>query len=353
MRASTLTQLARLIGAALCSVLVQQAAAQNSGDGRLPETALEYYLIQAFQAREAQDRIALNHIGIEAIAADGGYLITAALEGYPAHQAGLERGDKIVRVDGEPFHPVHSFNTPDHAANAFTRSTVSHRLEYERMGNLESVELLPVFENLYDSYRSATLNSVQEFSLGNKTIGYVRLWGLSRSTSDLFTLEQLMSQFAGSDGLIVDLRNSHGFLSSKHLDLFSRNGRGYFETSGSTNRHAAIMEKFPITTARPFTKPIVILVNSQTRAGAELMAYGLSKIVRITTLGENTPGRIGTYVAEDRALVYSPADETLIDSQQFEAAGVVPKEIIPFPFTQSGRSDPQFESAVDILLGTI
>lgn len=347
------THLARTAYVTLCAaavLLAQLAMAQTIESQRLSDDSLEYFLVQAFQASKAEDRLALNHIGIEATATDGGYLVTAALEGYPAHQAGIERGDKIIELDGAPFHPVYSFNS---RGFIFKRSTGKHLLEFERSGNTETVEITPVFENLYDSYRSATLNSVQEFSLGNKTISYIRFWGLSRSTSDLFTLEQIMRSFAGSDGMIVDLRNSFGYLSSTHLDLFARNGRGYFDASGSSNRHAAIMQGFPIATSRPFTKPIVVLVNSETRGGAELLAYGLSKLGRITTLGQNSPGRIGSYSSSDASLEYSSAEETLIDGQGFETIGVVPKEVIPFPFTQSSRSDPQFESAVDILLGII
>lgn len=334
-------------------LLTQLAVAQDNENRKLSADALEYYLVQAFQASSAEERIALNHIGIEAKAVAGGFLITAALEGYPAHQAGIGRGDKILRVDGETFHPVYSFNSRDSETAEFTATTTTHQLEFERMGVVETVAIAAVFENLYDSYRSATLNSVQEFSLGNKIIGYIRFWGLSRSTADLFTLELTMGELTGSDGLIVDLRNSYGFLSSKHLDLLTRDDRGYFDVSGPSNKHAEITQSFPIASAQPFTKPIVVMVNSETRAGAELFAYELSKSARITTLGENSPGRIGVYAINEDTLDYSPADAVLIDGQRFESIGVVPEEPIAFPFAQSGRSDPQFQFSVDVLLGII
>ena len=50
---------------------------------------------------------------------------------------------------------------------------------------------------------------------------------------------------------------------------------------------------------------------------------------------------------------YLPAREILIDGQKFEDTLLIPQIPVPFPFTQSGRSDPQFESAVDFLLGRI
>lgn len=356
MISTVLTRLNKPFYVFLClaaSMAAQYATAQGMAEDSLSADGLEYYLIQAFETAKAEDRIALNHIGIEVQPADGGFLVTASLEGYPAHQAGIERGDKIVRVDGEPFHPVYSWNNRDSEPGEFAPNTAPHLLQFESRGEVETVEINPVFENLYDSYRSATLNSVQEFSVGNKTIGYIRFWGLSRNTSDLFTLESTMRMFRDSDGMIIDLRNSYGFLSSKHLDMFVRNGRGEFEVSDSSNRHAAIKQNFPPSATRTFTRPIVVLVNAQTRAGAELFAYSLAKPGRITTLGESTAGKIGTYSLDGNTLRYSPADQILIDGQRFESVGVAPDDSIPFPFTQSRRSDPQFETTVDVLLGRI
>lgn len=332
----------------LVALAISGAAGQTSEGHEVSDDMLEYYLAQAFEAPRAEQRIALNHIGIEVRAAENGFLVTAALEGYPAHQAGIERGDTIIRVDGEPYHPVYSFNARDVQPASFAASIAARSIEFERIGAPQTVEIVPVFENLYDSYRSATLNSAQAFPLGNKTIGYIRLWGLSRSTSDLFALDLLMRNFPDSDGMILDLRNAYGYLSSEHLDLFVRDGRGYFDSSDASNRHTALGQGVP-SSARPFTKPIVVLVNSRTRGGAELLAYGLSKLERITTLGEASEGRIGSYTQQDSLMRYLPALETLIDGQRFEGAGVTPQEAVPFPFTQTGRSDPQFESAVDFL----
>ena len=350
---SNLVRTCRVILCAAAALLTQIATAQDSEDAALTANALEYYLVQAFQAPTAKDRLALNHIGIEVQPADDGFLVTASLEGYPAHQAGIERGDRILRVNEEAFHPVFSFNAKDGEPGDFVPATAVYLLEFERRGEVVSVEISTVFENLYDSYRSATLNSVQEFSVGNKTIGYIRLWGLSRSTSDLFTLERTMRMFRDSDGMIIDLRNSYGFLSSKHLDMFVQNGRGEFEVSDASNRHAAIVQSFPPSATRTFTRPIVVLVNSKTRGGAELFAHGLVKPERITTLGETSAGKIGSYAVDGSTIRYAPADQVLIDGQRFESVGIVPDDFIPFPFTQSRRSDPQFETTVDILLGRI
>ena len=338
---------------ALSALVSQFAGAQASSGYELSPDTLDYYLIQAFQAPSVRERIPLNHIGVTVQKAEGGYRVTAALEGYPAHQGGIERGDTIVRVNGEPYHPVYSFNADDTGGLGFTPNPSEYRVEYERLGNLETVDTVPVFENLYDSYRTATLNSMQAFPLGNKTIGYIRFWGLSRATSDLFSLEVAMSGFTNSDGLIIDLRNSYGYLSSNHLDMFIRNSRVSFTASNDSNSHAAIESSFASSANRVFTKPIVVLINAQTRGGAELFAQALSKIGRVTTLGENSPGEIGSFSVNENTVRYLPADQTLINGQPFEEVGVAPKQMIAFPYAQEGRSDPQFEAAVDVLLGRI
>ena len=49
-----------------------------------------------------------------------------------------------------------------------------------------------------------------------------------------------MSRFTNSDGLIIDLRNSYGYLSSNHLDMFIRSSRVSFTASNDSNSHAAI-----------------------------------------------------------------------------------------------------------------
>ena len=338
---------------ALGALVSQFAAAQANSGYELSSDMLDYYLIQAFQAPSAGERIPLNHIGVTVLKAEDGYRVTAALEGYPAHQVGIERGDTIVRVDGEPYHPIYSFNAGDTDSSGSTPQLSEYRMEYERLGVLETVDIVPVFENLYDSYRTATLDSMQAFPLGNKTIAYVRFWGLSRATADLFSLEVAMSGLTNSDGLIIDLRNSYGYLSSNHLDMFIRNSRVGFTASNDSNPHATIESSFASSANRVFTKPIVVLVNAQTRGGAELFAYALAKLGRVTTLGENSAGEIGVFTASENGLRYLPADQTLIDGQQFEGVGVAPKQPLAFPYTQGGHSDPQFEAAVDILLGTI
>ena len=344
-----------------------------------------FYRVQSFDTKAGAKPLAINHLGIETKqAADGGYLITAALEGYPAHAAGLERGDIVLRIDGADFHPLLSLNS--HAAESqFRPHSAPAELTYRRGATVLTARVEPVFESLYDSYRSATFNSVLSFAAGNKVIGYVRLWALTRETGDLVTLSQLLQSLHDTDGIVLDLRNSYGYLASEHIDLFRASRSDFLSISlvGKPNSNAIEHERNRLLparqrddTLRAYRKPIAILIDSSTRGAAELLAYQLAKLDRVTTVGEPTLGRLGSYQRDGGVetlvensvenlennlnksldggfLDYSAADRVLIDGNVFEGIGVKPKRNAPFPFETVSRGDPQFQVAVNVLMGVI
>jgi C-terminal processing protease CtpA/Prc len=337
--------------------LAPLAFCQAQDSARLAADQLPYYQMQAFHADSATDRIPLNHIGVEIQATAAGYLVTAVLEGYPAHLAGLNRGDIIQTVDGMAYQPIYSFNGASIGSGDFIENRASHEIKWQRDDTNFTATLRPVFENLYDSYRSATLNSIQEFPSGNKLIGYVRLWGFSRSSNDLISFQRLMQEFEDCDGLILDLRNSYGFLTTQHLDRFFRTRSRFFESAGQLGEQVNLSPMAIPKSADYYQHPVAVLVNSETRGGAELFAYQLAKLDRVVTLGQVSAGMLGDYInvpdSTPRALQYMPAAETLIDGEVFEAVGVEPSQIVEYPYTQSGRGDLQYETAVLVLLGLI
>lgn len=280
-------QLLRLALCISCTFSYGEALPPVSDSSRL-----DAYLQQAFSASEARYRASLHHIGVEGREQSNGYLITAVLEGFPAFNAGLNRGDVILSIEGKPFEPVLSFNDQPRSR---------YDIVIDRDGDQLQKTVTPVYGNLFDSYRSAVSNSIQEFSAGNKVIGYMRLWALSRSTADLISFESMVAQLDHCDGLIIDLRSSQGFLHQSHVDAFvpGTSGKGYFG------------------------KSIVMIVDSQTGEDASQFAAQLMNLQRIVILGGAT------------------------------SAGVTPELEVAYPYTEVRRDDPQFETALNRLLGTI
>ncbi|MEQ8315455.1 MAG: S41 family peptidase [Gammaproteobacteria bacterium] len=304
---------------------------------------LEYYLYQGFHSPADGQRHRLNHIGIAGEQTADGFLVTAVLQGYPAHAAGLNRGDIITTVNGIPFHPVFAFNDKDRAPADLEPNSLRFEMDISRNNQNLELSVTPVFENLYDSYRSATVQSVQEFSSGNKTIGYLQAWFLSRSTADLISLQQLLEGLAHCDGLIVDLRGSYGFLDTQHLRMFG----------ATVEAPVSGQESYPVP-IDPYRKPIALLIDSSTRGAAEKLAAELDEAERIITLGEVTAGLLGGFAAvNESSLEYLPSTGEGRSGQLTEGSGLVPEQSVPYPASESRRDDPQFETAVTLLLGVI
>ena len=330
---------------------------QSVESNYLAPDSLDYYLLQSFHVADSQQRIALNHIGIQGRFQDSQFLVTAVLEGYPAHAAGIERGDVILTVDERPFHPVNSFNLERNREGSFIPVTSEHTLRVQRGSNTTEISLRPVFENLFDSYRSATANSVLEFAAGNKVIGYVRFWALSRTTNDMINYQELIQSLDHCDGIIFDLRNSFGFLDSQHLDLVFNYKQEYFsvqEPAGNEFNFALIS---PTLNFNNYRKPIALLLNEDTRGGPELFAYQLDKLERVISLGSPSAGQIGNFEvlrsSTNEGIQYTPAYELLIDDNVFEGLGIEPEIEVPFPYESTTRGDPQYDAAVNALLGII
>ena len=252
--------------------------------------SVESLLAEAFGETDSRNRKQVYHIGLDGLVTDSGFLVTAVLEQSAAFAAGIDRGDVIVAADGKAFHPFASFPSGEPVD-----------LRIQRGNSEREVTVNPRLENLYDAYRSATVASVQEFAAGNKVIGYVRFWALSRNTGDLVTYRRLIKRLEYCDGIVLDLRNVFGFWDQAQSDLFLplRFGRDNYE------------------------RPVTVLINQDTPTGAEQLARSMQRLERITTLGETSK------------------------------SGLEPEIPVPYPYEQTTRNDPQFEAAVNNLLGII
>ncbi|MAX07235.1 MAG: hypothetical protein CMQ08_04600 [Gammaproteobacteria bacterium] len=340
-----------------CTFFMSLVYSQTNSQNAVADNSLDYYLFQSFLATGSQQRISLNHIGIQGKQLEAGFLVTAVLEGYPAHTIGLNRGDVITSVDGEPFHSVNTFNIERDSNGAFASFTQEHQLTFQRNDTTIEVSVLPVFENLFDSYRSATSNSVLEFSAGNKTIGYIRFWALSRGTNDLINYQKLIASLDHCDGIIFDLRNSFGYLDSQHLDLVFNDKDNYFIVTEPPDHNYDFADLSPNLTFENYRKPIALLLNEDTRGGTELFAHQLAKLQRVITIGSATAGKIGSFrIKSDFAeshIEYQPATAVFIDGILFEGLGIEPDLSVLFPYETTTRGDPQYDAAVNALLGII
>lgn len=267
--------------------------------------SLDLLLSAALTTPRQSLRPRLNHIGVVVQKDDGGWLVSAVLDGYPAHLAGLRRGDRLLSVDGEDYQPITSFNGPLALTdNEYSARIVPHQLVFQRNSDNLTTTITPVYENLYDSYRSATLNSRQEFSNGNKVIGYLHLWVLSANGNDLQSYRAVLDSLRHCDGLIIDVRNSTGFLTAEHLDFFFPSRRDYQKFSKSES-YIPPQANYPY-----YDREMIVLRNDATRDGAELFARQLGSLPRVITVGQGSD--------TEQAVEYS-LHESAVTDPQYEA----------------------------------
>jgi len=341
-----------LLGFHALSVLAQDESStislieQNiSGDSH------DYFLYQSVGAHKPELRLRLNHIGLITIQDNQGFIVSSVLDGYPAQLAGLRSGDRIETVDDSPFHPLWSFNSQSEIAEGFIPNRSAHQIEFDRNGTRQTVLIVSVFENLYDSYRSATINSIQEFNSGNKVIGYLKLWNVSRSTNDLITFNSLIESLSHCDGLILDLRDGYGFIGSEHLDQFFPSRNSYFKFRSEVTEVWRAEQ-----TARQsndyYGRAMVVIQNKGTRGGLELFSHQLAKLQRVVRLGENTAGRLGAVLVnrDNNELRYQADADATVDELKLENVGLTPEQQVEFTLNESRATDPQFEAAVSTLM---
>ncbi len=213
------------------------------------------------------------------------------LVGTPAYRAGIQAGDRIVKIEGEPTKGVdieEAIRRLKGEAGTTVSFTVVHELENKEETVTLKREIIHVDTVLGDRRKP---NDEWDFVLDpDKRIGYIRLTAFSRDTaSDLKkALDELIA--GNIKGLILDLRfNPGGLLTSavEISDIFLPAGK-IVSTKGRTTPEKG-WEAKKEGTYEGF--PMVVLVNRYSASASEIVAAALQDHKRALVIGERTWGK--------------------------------------------------------------
>jgi carboxyl-terminal processing protease len=223
-------------------------------------------------------------VGLELEWADGMVRVVAAVEGAPAEVAGIMPGDALVQVDNLKVVGKQLEEVTDLLRGAIG-STV-------RLTVIREDELKP---RSFVLTREGIVRRGVRAELLEEGIGYVRLGsfneGIPKNLKD--ALNGLFSDKSKPRGLILDLRNCPGGL----LDVAVRISNNFLKSGQeiTTIRSKGVEEqRYNSSNRYPDWKadvPLVVLVNEQTVAGAEIVAGALQDHKRAIVVGRNTFGR--------------------------------------------------------------
>ena len=249
-----------------------------------------FYLPPVDQKREEENlyHAKFGGLGIQIYADKGFIKIAKPLVNTPAMRAGLQAGDYITKVDGEPIHISAGGQTLSEVVDILrgligTEVTVT----VQRRGYSEPFDVTLIREEIkIESVRGTRLED---------GIGYIKIENFTGRTVEEFkkALNTLLDTEDGAmTALILDLRDNPGGLLKAAYDVADAFiPRGIIvSTHGRLNRYN---QQYPATSEIlcPAEIELVVLVNEYSASGSEIVAGAIKDSKRGAVLGKKTFGK--------------------------------------------------------------
>lgn len=223
---------------------------------------------------------------------DGVY-ISEPYEGFPAQEAGLKAGDKILSIDGKD---VAGKSQEEISALLKGQSGTTLKVNVERFGEILEVPI---------TRREIKIPDVPYYGMIDDEIGYIRLTSFTRSASkEVKSAFQELKNEHGMKKLVFDLRGNGGGLLMEAVNIvniFVPKGQEVVKTKGRISDwergHATINDPVDLEI------PLVILVDQGSASASEIVAGTIQDLDRGVVVGNRTFGK--GLVQETRNLQYN------------------------------------------------
>ena len=198
----------------------------------------------------------------------------------PAMEKGLQRGDRIVRIDGKPT-ALMNLEEASEALKGENGTNVT--LEIARTG--ESAFLVSITRSQIE-VPSVEFTLKQE---GNLKVGYIKLDEFSSHAASQMqeAIQELGKQQASA--FVLDLRGNPGGLLFASVDI-ARMWMSQGEIVDIVDRQGG-HQKFSANDSAITNLPLVVLVDNNSASASEILAGALKENRRGTIVGTNTFGK--------------------------------------------------------------
>ncbi|MXZ81522.1 MAG: S41 family peptidase [Gammaproteobacteria bacterium] len=222
-------------------------------------------------------------LGIEVTKENGLIRIVTPLDGTPAHEAGLEPGDIILKIDGVSVQDMH-------LDEALTRMRgepgTEIRLTVHREGVNDLIEV--------DMVRTVIQIQSVRSELLEPGLGYLRVSSFQSGTAQNMRVQikELVDDNQGDlDGLVLDLRNNPGGVLSGAVEISDM----FLDGGDIVSIKGRIPSSNQTYSAQPGdvlnAMPMVVLVNGGSASASEIVAGALQDHKRAVIIGTNTFGK--------------------------------------------------------------
>ncbi len=288
----------------------------------------------AYKELQVETKGSFGGIGIEITIRDGMLTVVSPLEGTPADDLGIQAGDRILRVDGEPTKEMTLMEAVKKMRGPKGTKVV---LTIMREGFVKPKEFVV-------TRATVSIKSVRAKAL-ETGYGYLRLSQFQSTT--LRDLRQALAKMEEENqpmkGLILDLRNNPGGLldqAVKVSDEFLNEGLIVY-TGGRLKSQDMRFEAHGNNKSHPY--PIVVLVNEGSASAAEIVAGALQDHKRAVVLGVKTfgkgsvqtvmPLRNGAALRLTTAVYYTPSGRSI------QAKGIEPDIVVERKLTREQEEE--------------
>jgi len=242
----------------------------------------EYFDAKDYERFDEDHAQEFGGIGVQIEVREGKATVIAPTEDGPSIEAGIVRGDRIVKVDGEEI-------------EGESIGELVGRLR-GKVGSIVNVGVFrPSSEQSFEfalKRAKIEVDSVKDAGLHDGDIGYMRIVQFGRKTAiELFeAIEQLESE--GMRGLVLDLRNNPGGLldvAVQMVEPFVGEDQLIVYTKGrdETFKEEWISEY----EGDPYLFPVVVLINPGSASASEIVAGALKDTGRAIVVGETSFGK--------------------------------------------------------------
>ncbi len=281
---------------------------------------------EVYREMQMETKGKFEGLGIVIEKKKGFLTVVSPIEDTPAFKAGIQSGDHIIKIDGEPTKNM-SLNEAAMKMRGPKGTDVTITITREGLAKPKDITIVRDI---------IPLRSVR-YEVLEKEIGYVRISQFNEETASDFekAIQKLnVLSKAPLKGLIVDLRNNPGGLLDQAVKVTDK-----FITSGvivsieGRNKE----QKMKFTAHRNGTLedyPLVVLVNRGSASGSEILAGALQDHGRALILGTQTfgkgsvqtifPLKDGSGLKLTTAKYYTPSGRSI------QAMGITPSIIVPY-----------------------
>lgn len=215
--------------------------------------------------------------------------VVRPIKGTPAHEAGLQRGDHIIKINGEVTDNLTLQESVDRMrGDPNTEISVWVR----RKGEKDDIE--------FTLTRAIIRVESVEYKLLSNNVGYMRLKQFSGQTSKELIEAMAEMKQQGAQAWVLDMRWNPGGLLEQAIqvsDVFLDKGTIVTTVSDSGR------DRDPRRANRKDTDqlPLAVLVNGSSASASEIVAGALKNLDRGIIIGTNTFGKGSVQVLYDNA----------------------------------------------------